>query len=149
VSARGLVVAYGDRIAVDVEPFERQDLVAQALARCDRALVAGERPAIHRLAGDVEPLREPFRTLAAVQLDRVDAIEELRVRIHRSQHVAAFLDDAVHVHAVFDRRDAEVRHAVEPPAAWASPSPVWICIVAMCTDIMAVVHARSRLMPTT
>ena len=30
-----------------------------------------------------------------------------------------------------------------------SPSPHWICIVAMCTDIIAVVQARSRLSPTT
>ena len=30
-----------------------------------------------------------------------------------------------------------------------SPRPHWICIVAMCTDIIAVVQARSRLRPTT
>jgi hypothetical protein len=75
--------------------------------------VARERPSIHRLARDAEALGKALGTLAAVQLDRVDAIEELRVRIHRGQHVAALFDDAVHVHAVFDRRDAEVRHAVE------------------------------------
>ena len=58
-------------------------------------------------------LGETLRTLAAVQLDRVDAVEQLRVRVHRRQHVAALFDDLVHVHPVLDGRDAEVRHAVE------------------------------------
>src|SRR5262245_18667980 len=36
-----------------------------------------------------------------------------------------------------------------PPAMKTSPRPHWICITAMCTDIMAVVQARSMLRPTT
>ena len=38
-------------------------------------------------------LGEALGALAAVQLDRVDALEQLRVRIHGRQHVAALLDD--------------------------------------------------------
>jgi hypothetical protein len=75
--------------------------------------VALERPAVHRLAVDAVTGGEPLGALAAVQLDRVDALVQLGVRVHRRQHVAALLDDGLHVHAVPDGRDAEVGHAVE------------------------------------
>jgi hypothetical protein len=114
VGAGTLVVGHADRASLEVETVDGHDLLAQARARGDGALMAAERPAVHLLATDAVLIRESFGSLATVELDRIHALEQPRVGIHGRQHVAAFLDDVRHVHPVLDGGDAEVRHAVEP-----------------------------------
>ena len=75
--------------------------------------MTGERPAIHPLAADPEASGETLGALSAVQLDGIDDVEELGIRIHRREHRAALLDDLRHVHAVTHHGNAKVRHAVE------------------------------------